>query len=247
MAVNIDGDTGIDKVQPGTIDSADFGPGVITAPAIADSAVTAPKVAGADGSAGQYLQSDGDGTMSWITAAAGQLKGDVFTAPGTWTNPGNVTSVKVVVIGGGGGGNPATSPQGNTRAGGFGGYAEAIVPIPTSPVTITRGAGGAANAAGSTSSFGPYVSATGGSAGTPGDIGTPGTGSVSTGTTLRTLATPTLQDYMAYASGTPTNSGPEIDFSVTGEPAAGARGLGATPTAPSSGGVGGLIYVEYIG
>jgi hypothetical protein len=93
------------------------------------------------GTSGQFLTSGGPGAgVSWTTAAAGGFSNmDVFNAPGTWTNPGTVTKVKVTVIGGGGAGSGTT----------------------TSPSQTTGGTGG-------TSSFGAYCSATGGSGGPPG-------------------------------------------------------------------------------
>lgn len=87
------------------------------------------------------------------------MRRQIFRAPGTWTNPGTVTSIDVIVVGGGGGG--ATSPYG--YGGGGGGYREGTLTIPTSPVPVTVGAGGAggvdgvsggAGQVGGTTSFG---------------------------------------------------------------------------------------------
>lgn len=153
------------KIADDAIDSEHYAAGSIDAEHIATSAVTAPKVAGADGSSGQVLQSDGDGTMSWLTLAAGGgfSNMEVYTSPGTWTNPGNVEKVKVTVVGGGGSTNTintAFASQGASVCGGGGGGGTAIeiIPFPSAtnvPVTV----GGAAG----TSSFGAYCSATGGS------------------------------------------------------------------------------------
>jgi len=97
----------------------------------------------------------------------------VFTSPGTWTNPGSVDKVKVTVVGGGGNGGAGVTGGNNQRGGaggGGGGTAIEIIPFPTAtnvPVT-TGGASG-------TSSFGPYCSATGGAVGTTSPTGQPGT------------------------------------------------------------------------
>jgi hypothetical protein len=59
----------------------------------------------------------------------------VFTSPGTWTNPGNITKVKVTVVGGGGaGGDPGNTCGG----GGGGGTAIEVIPFPSGTnVTVT--------------------------------------------------------------------------------------------------------------
>jgi len=109
------------------------------------------------------------------TGGGGFSNVQTFTSPGTWTNPGSVTKVKVTVIGGGGGGSGSNQPNANvTRSGaggGGGGTAIEWITIPTSPVPVTIGAGGAAGSPtgdggnGGTSSFGAYCSATGGTGG----------------------------------------------------------------------------------
>jgi hypothetical protein len=122
------------------------------------------------------LQPTGDG--SGLTGIAGGFSNmDVFTSPGTWTNPGNVDKVKVTVVGGGGGGGggSAGGSQGGDGGGG-GGSAIEVIPFPSATnVTVTVGAGGGPRAniplansngiAGGTSSFGAYCSATGGTGG----------------------------------------------------------------------------------
>ena len=142
-----------------------------------------------NGTSGQYLASDGDGTMTWTTLPAGGFSNiEVFTSPGTWTNPGNVSKVKVTVqAGGGGAGGDGPSFGGGTGSGGGGGGAAIeVISFPTATnVPVTRGAGGAINGAnsngstGGTSSFGAYVSATGGAGGTrqgAGGLGGSGSG-----------------------------------------------------------------------
>jgi hypothetical protein len=117
------------------------------------------------GTANQVLAVNAGATaLEFQSAAAGGFSNmQVFTGPGTWTNPGAVTKVKVTVVGGGGngGGVPGGNPSGNYDSGGGsgGGTAVGVKTIPTSPVSVT--VGGATG----TSSFGPFISATGGTTG----------------------------------------------------------------------------------
>jgi len=168
------------KIADDAIDSEHYAAGSIDAEHIADSAVTAPKVAGANGSSGQVLQSDGDGSMSWLTLAAGGggfTNMQAFTSPGTWTNPGTVEKVKVTVVGGGGNGyNDPNGPNG--PGGGGGGAAIEIIPFP-SGTNVSVTVGGAAG----TSSFGAYCSATGGANG-PNSVTTRALGGSGSGGTI---------------------------------------------------------------
>jgi len=68
------------KMATDSVDTAQIVDDAITTAKIVDNAVTAPKVAGANGTSGQILQSDGDGTMSWIDNNAGLGNGQ------TWQN-----------------------------------------------------------------------------------------------------------------------------------------------------------------
>jgi len=62
MAVTINGDTGISKVQDGVIVAADI---------VADSVTASELNVSGNGTSGQYLISDGDGSFSWTNLAAG--------------------------------------------------------------------------------------------------------------------------------------------------------------------------------
>lgn len=217
------------------------------------------------GTSGQFLTSNGSGAgVSWTTVTvppSGQLQTQLFTSPGTWTNPGSVTSVRVTVVGGGGGGGnhpstPSAAPAGN---GGNGGYAKVIVPV-SAPVAIAVGSGGGGTASGGTSSFGPAVSATGGAAGgpgSPGAAGAPGSGTVSVGTNLRSSSVLDIDgtrrsftDPFIYGNANPSAApSASVAFSASGSFGAGLGGFGggAGPAFPGKGGVGGAVIVEWVG
>jgi hypothetical protein len=87
---------------------------------------------------------NGSGAITIASTAAGGFSDmQVFTSTGTWTNPGNITKVKVTVVGGGGaGGAPGRCTSGG---GGGGGTAIEVIPFPSGtnvPVTV---GGGSAN------------------------------------------------------------------------------------------------------
>lgn len=99
----------------------------------------------------------------------------IFTSPGTWTWPGNVTHVEVLLVGGGGGGGyrgtpvPAATISG---AGGGGGVRLIEDVAVSAPVPVTVGSGGAGSTgptvpagAGGTSAFGPLEVGGGGGGG----------------------------------------------------------------------------------
>lgn len=136
----------------------------VNASTIADNSVGAAELnVPGNGTSGQFLSSDGDGSFSWADAGGGGLTGmQVFTSPGTWTNPGSVSTVKVTVFGGGGGaaggdGGAVTGGTGGTSS--FGAYVSATggtggrgggVPIPASLQPGGAGSGGILNFNGET-------------------------------------------------------------------------------------------------
>tara|TARA_R100000654_G_scaffold9025_2_gene20947 strand:+ start:9516 stop:11081 length:1566 start_codon:yes stop_codon:yes gene_type:complete len=121
-----------------------------------------------DGSAGQFLKTDGSGTLSFgsvATSDAGLQSMQVFTSNGTYTRPTGITKVKVTVIGGGGGGGGSRSQSGNgetiaVAGGGGGGGATAIKIIDVSSISST------AVTVGPVGSAGPSSGGNGGTGGT---------------------------------------------------------------------------------
>tara|TARA_Y100000114_G_C11758410_1_gene328168 strand:+ start:1699 stop:3183 length:1485 start_codon:yes stop_codon:yes gene_type:complete len=193
-----------------------------------------------DGSAGQFLKTDGSGTLSFATglSTAGLQSIQVFTSSGTYTRPSGITKVKVTVIGGGGGGGGTrASSSGSSTvasgAGGGGGGATAIQIVNVSSISstaITVGQGGAGGttggngAAGDTSKFGAdsdshKVTAAGGAAGTGASQGSSGNAS----------------KFGAGAAGGETTVGAALSFVG----ADGANGRASQSTITASGGNGG--------
>ena len=204
---------------------------------------------------------NGAGTIS-LAATGGNFQNQLFTASGTWTAPTGVTSVRVTVIAGGGGSyNDGT----NSGYGGTGGSAIGYYTVtPTTVYTVTVGTGGVGVAtgtggAGGTSSFGALISATGGSGGaTASAHGTGGAGS--SGNIMNSVA----QTYYSFGmvvpyfrttgySTTPTgymlNAGTTAAkvFSVTPATTSfGGAGVGGSIFA-ANGGMGGIVFVEWVG
>ena len=201
------------------------------------------------GTSGQFLTSGGPGAgVSWTTVPpGGQFQTEVFTTPGTWTKPASATQVRVTVIGGGGGtmpgANPAIAPSGGTSSfgpavsatGGAGGKGPATVGAPgigtvsvgttlrTTNVSNTNHwlTEGVSQGGGATSGITYSIS------------GVFGAG--------RTGSTPVLGGYGGFASAIVPVSAP---VAVT----IGAGGTGGGSPAPStSGGVGGVVVVEFVG
>lgn len=160
MAVNINGDTGIDKVQPGSVDGVDLtdgsvtegkiGTGAVTADKIGSSAVTTAKIQDSSVTTAKISATgtaDGNtflsGAGSWTAAGGGgTYYMQVFNSPGTWTKPADVSSIKTTVIGGGAGffWNSAGGAGGTSS---FGGYSSATggASVPSNTNTSLPGAG----------------------------------------------------------------------------------------------------------
>jgi len=207
----------------------------------------------APGSTGNVLTSNG---TTWTSAAAGggALQTQIFSSPGTWTNPGSVTRVRVTVVGGGGGAAGRQPPGGR---GGFGGYGKSMITIPTSPVTITVGAGGASSnptgVSGGTTSFGPYASATGGGGGgyPTANLGAAGTSTSSGTVIIGSQNVENIANCDGILAGFSINAiGPATTYSPSANVFAGAGGVQVAP-APygggQKGGNGGAVVVEFVG
>tara|TARA_Y100001938_G_scaffold133875_1_gene193710 strand:+ start:986 stop:2281 length:1296 start_codon:yes stop_codon:yes gene_type:complete len=132
------------------------------------------------GTAGQVLTvNSGASGLEFAAAGGGGYDIEVFTNPGTYSMPSDVSAVKVTVqAGGGGGSNPA--PEAGAGGGGGGATIERIAaPSITAGVSVTVGSGGAApftGTSGGTSSFGSFCSASGGGGGARGGGGSFGEG-----------------------------------------------------------------------
>lgn len=240
----------------------------VTTSKLANSAVTVGKL-NASGTPSNTTFLRGDGAWAAPTAS-GNLRAQLFTASGTWTAPANCTRARVLVIGGGGGGasyNIAGSATGGR--GGFGGVVLAMATVtPNTAYTVTVGAGGAGNnagdgSAGTNSSFGSIATATGGGGGLIASQGTNGSGSVGAGgTLLRSGNMETNGAYVNTAAG-PATAGPFLgglraaavssSSAVAFDPAvdlcAGSGGAGETTSSTgnnATGGVGGIVYIEWI-
>jgi hypothetical protein len=218
------------------------GPGTIT--------VAANAQLPAHGASGNVLTSDG---TSWISQAistgGGQLQNQLFTSSGTWTAPAGVTTVRATVIGGGAG----SSAYG---LGAFGGIAIGIYTVsPGTTYTVTVGAGlpyvssvSAGGTAG-TSSFHAFASATGGTTSTNAYDGFGGAGSGgnlvnSYSNGLYSSGAQTPFNNRDFASGTNFTSARAYSVSPSAlTPGAGAAGDNSW----TIGGVGGIVFLEWVG
>lgn len=225
----------------------------------------------ADGTSGQVLQTDGSGTLSFATPAAGSLlRVTTFSSSGTWTKGANTKYVLVRGVGaGGGGGGGLSGNTGGGAGGGSGGYSEKFIDVTAiSSVSVTIGAGGSGGggggngSAGGTTSFGTQITCNGGGGGTAGGAvpGNGGSGGTASGGHLNVRgsgggvgATPN-----AYGSGTggpsffggggrgATSNGQGGGGEAGDTGGGGAGGLGGN--SPGSGGAGGngvIIVEEY--
>jgi hypothetical protein len=248
-----------EHIAADSIDAEHYAPGSVDSTAIASNAVGADEInVTGNGTSGQYLASDGDGTMTWtdLPAGGGFSNLQVFTSPGTWTNPGDVEKVKVTVIGGGGGGASFPGPNGLGSGGGGGGAAIEVISFPSATnVPVTVGGGGspvgptASGGTGGTSSFGAYCSASGGQGG-QGNNRTGGNGGIGSGGNLNLKGAAGDQYRNANLAG---HGGPSYlgggglagaPNGTSGSPG-GAYGGGGGGGTPSGAGSAGVVIVEY--
>lgn len=224
------------------------------------------------GTAGYVLTSTGSAFVM-ASPTAGNINGVVYTSgTATWTAPAGVNKIFLLVIGGGGGGSgthPGEPYSGNR--GGYGGLATGYITVsPSTGYAITVGAGGngtnansSNGSAGSSSSFSSLVIATGGAGGTypiPAPPQTPGANGTGTGGTLMNGHVGTNSDGGIYptpfggynARDNAVSSTTAIAFSINGSYAPGGFGSGeefdeVEIKDNATGGVGGLVYIQYIG
>jgi len=204
----------------------------------------------------------------FVTFPAGvalqQPKYDIYTSgTATWTAPTGVTSIKVICIGGGGGGGSAYDDGDAWHTGGTGGTGGISIGIytvvPGTGYVATVGAGGAGattapngGAAGGTSSLGALLSATGGSGGAYGNSGATGAvGAGSSGVTANSSVNYGAGGAFLGNGGRTqaVSSSAAVTWTASLNLLPGAGGGGATsqPTSDVTGGVGGVVYIEYIG
>ena len=221
------------------------------------------------GTTNQVLTSNGPGVLpSFKAASGGQLQTQLFISPSTWTNPGSVTQVRVLVIGAGGGSGSKLTTGSGTGGGGGVGYA---VNVPVSgPVAVTIGVAGAggtfpgSGASGGTSSFGSLVSCTGGGGGVPSNPtptaaipGTPGSATISSGTPIVKSNSNTLNGGFLSGGGnfhdivgtgtTTVQSATAYSDTLNIFAGSGAPSNPTPGSVPGFGGINGAVLVEFVG
>jgi len=221
---------------------------VITGTGVTAGTKIVAQLTGTFGSTGTYTVSASQ-TVSSTT---------ISSSSGSWTCPAGVTLIRATVIAGGSGAyNDGTGANQGAAGGAAIGY---YTVTPSTVYTATVGAGSAGvlsgtSAAGGSSSFGSLLSATGGSGAS---VSAAGTGGAGTGGIL----------VNSYSSGT-SSVGGGIQYFRTGTGASSAvtgsstakywtptgsanntyiAGTGGSLTAsPGYGGVGGIVFIEYVG
>jgi hypothetical protein len=200
----------------------------------------------AAGTTGQVLTSAGAGTPTWAAPAGGQIQFALFTSSTTWTCPAGVTRVKASVYGGGGG---AQLTGGAIQWAGHGGAGyNYYTVVPGTVYTITVGAGGVGGttgASGGSSSFNSFITATGGLGGSVG-FNLPGSCANSL---INTAATPSIYQGQFFGnSDRPSGGSAAIAWSAGINIIPGSYGSGSgTLAANATGGVGGVVFLEYVG
>jgi hypothetical protein len=209
---------------------------------------------------------NGAGTITIAASATSpQVYSQLFTASGTWTAPTGVTRVRVWCVGGGAG--AALFPSGCPVMGfgGAGGVSVGVYTVsPGTGYTVTIGAGGAGVSSstnitggpGGTTSFGGVISATGGSGGNSqgnGFVTNGSTGAGSSGTVYNSSAVSGSQaaTYIPASIGPVNMSTALYAYAPTATAVAasgqyGAGNGGSGTISPSKGGVGGMVYLEWV-
>jgi hypothetical protein len=219
-----------------TVDSVITGTGVT-----AGTKITA-QLTGSFGSTGTYTVSASQTVSSTTISSTG----------GSWTCPAGVTQIRATVIAAGAGGYYDGT---NQTSGGSSGIAVGYFTVtPTTVYAATVGASSAGvttgtSTAGGSSSFGSLISATGGAGASSGSGGTHGTGT--NGNLLNQSAgsnslVPWFKISTNTANGNAAAKYWTPNISSTGnQHLAGVGGFGSVPS--GAGGIGGIVYIEYVG
>lgn len=198
-------------------------------------------------------------------APVSNIQSQIFTSTTTWTAPAGVTKVRLLVVGGGGGGGGegvlGCCTIGDTgSAGGRGGLGWGVYTVtPGITYTVTVGAGGngsttTTGGAGGESWFGinsstKLLNATGGLGGVTNSAGSGTDGTSTLGNLRNTTAVnfPTMGGGSSIRA-TAASSTAALAWSISSIYSAGACGSGETGGSNNtSGGIGGLIFLEYVG
>ena len=220
-----------------TVDSVITGTGVT-----AGTKITA-QLTGSFGSTGTYTVSASQTVSSTTISSTG----------GSWTCPAGVTQIRATVIAAGAGGyNDGTNAGNGGSAGVAAGYFT-VVPATVYAATVGAASAGVAtgtSVAGGPSSFGSLISATGGGGASSAVSGTTGTG---TGGNLINGAgvAGTLVPWFKI-SGNLSSTGTGAKYwtpqvATGNQYLAGAGGGSGTGAGLAIGGVGGIVFIEYVG
>jgi hypothetical protein len=250
----VDGGITTAKIADGAITTAKIATGAVIEADIANGAVTVAKIsASGTPSSTTFLRGDG----SWQAAGGGgQPQYAVFASSGTWTCPTGVTRVFVYVSAGGTGavrpGDGSYGDNGGREGAASWGY---YTVVPGTSYTVTVGAGGSGNNSGSWvvssssggSSFGSFLTIGGSSITQSYDTVSSSAGSI-TGATFNgrnyiRANLPNLASRQEMGKNTGNNSPVAWSASDVWQPGSGGRANGSTMV----GGVGGVVYIEYIG
>lgn len=212
------------------------------------------------GTIGQVLTSNGAGALpTFQSGSSGQLSYNLYTSgTTTWTAPTGVTKVKVICIGGGGGGGGWWSYNaGDGGAGGYGGIAIGIYTvIPGTGYSAIVGAGGDGSnstngSSGGSSSFGSFLSATGGGGGVfgAGGRGSDGVGAsgITTNTSIQYGGGGDFQGSSSRPLAASSTAAETWTASAIRVPGASGSGGEYPPLNTAVGGVGGVVYIVYVG
>lgn len=278
ILIDTSGNVGIGQASPGsaldvkgTLRLSGSSSGYVGLAPAAAAGSTTYTLPAADGTSGQFLSTNGSGTLSWGSSSPnGAFRSmQVYTSTGanTWTKPAGLVRVKVTVVAAGGGGGGCAGVA-NAVAGGGGGGGASIKMIEAASLgateTATVGAGGTAGSnngitaggAGGSSSFGSHCSATGGGGGSsvsgaaaaaPGAGGSGSSGNINLNGNCGLIGV-SVQNHGGSGGGSPFGGGGYMGLAGGGTNGANGGGGGGAASGGSAyfGGTGGngFIVVE---